>query len=92
MTAENGFVPKLEIVTDYLVQLSVTKPGQIRFLFNPIVGIYESGMVWCKSRGANCSGCVYLEKCPRPEGSAPIEGKMIEIEDLSEELKQELQK
>lgn len=92
MTAENGFVPKLEIVTDYVVQLSVTKPGEIRFLFNPIVGIYESGMVWCKSRGANCNVCLYLEKCPRPEGSAPIEGKMIKLEDLPEKLKQELLK
>jgi hypothetical protein len=92
MTTENEFTPKLEVVTDYAVQLSVTKPGQIRFLFNPIVGIYESGMVLCRSRGANCKGCVYLEKCPRPEGSDIIEGKMIELTDLPEELRQELQK
>lgn len=91
MTTENEFTPKLEVVTDYAVQLSVTKPGQIRALFYPIVGIYERGMVWCKSRGANCKSCIYLEKCPRPEGFNLI-GKMIELEDLPEELRKELQK
>lgn len=61
-------------------------------LFNPIVGIYKGGMVWCKSRGEDCQSCELLEKCPRAEGSDLIEGKMIELEDLPEELRQELQK
>lgn len=88
------FVPDLQIVDNYAVEVSVTKPGEIRALFYPIVTIHTNGkMVWCKSRGEACfGGCKLLDSCPRPEGAEkPIEGKMIELKQLPIKLKKEIE-
>lgn len=91
MTKE--FAPDLQIINNYAVEVSITKPGQIRALFNPIVTIHTNGkMIWCKSRGEACSGCKLLESCPRPAGAEkPIEGKMIELKQLPVKLKKEIE-
>jgi len=87
------FRPNLQIVDNYMVKVSVTEPGQIRALFNPIVMIHTNGeMAWCKSRGKACPDCKFLESCPRPEGAEkPIEGKMIKLNQLPVKLRKKIQ-